>query len=428
MKNTTGRAASAGKHRYVRGGGMMGGLAVLALLAGCATEPGEPAASAAPQAAPAGQRAPADSRKATVAQATPSSATRYHSVGNLRLIGEQRIAHKQAFGGTTLGGLSGIDYDPKTDTWVMESDDRSAVNPARFYTARLSYDDKQFTAVTLTAVTTFLQANGSAYPGIADVARLGGEVPDIETIRVDPQDGSIWYGSEGDRKRGLDPFIRHAARDGKYLATLPMPAMFKISPQQELGPRDNMSFEGLSFTPDGGSLWVGMETALYQDGPISSPTNGSLARMTHMDRAGRVLGQFVYPIEAIPAAPAPGKFADNGVSEILAINEHQLFAIERSGVEAADGTFKNYVRLYEMETSDATDVSQLATLKGAHIVPARKRLLLNLNNLGVRVDNLEGIAWGPKLPNGHDSLVMVSDDNFNPKQVTQFLVFDVQPQ
>ena len=36
--------------------------------------------------------------------------------------------------------------------------------------------------------------------------------------------------------------------------------------------------------------------------------------------------------------------------------------IERSGVEAADGTFKNYVRLFEMDVSDATDVSRLASL------------------------------------------------------------------
>jgi hypothetical protein len=408
MKTNLGRAASARKKP--RAGMTIGtacatsaacGFTALALLAGCASAPPRQGASA---------------------------ATYYHSVGNLRFIGEQRIALKQQFHDTTLGGLSGIDYDPKTDSWVMESDDRSAVNPARFYTAHLSYDDKQFASVTLTGVNFFRQADGSTYPGTAQFPTLGGEVPDIETIRVDPQDGSIWYGSEGDRKRGLDPFIKHANRDGDYLATLPMPAMFKIWPQRELGPRDNMSFEGLSFTPDGKSLWVGMETALYQDGPISTPTNGALARMTHMDRAGHVLGQFIYPIESIPAAPAPGKFADNGVSEILAINDHQLFAIERSGVEAADGTFRNFVRLYEMDVSDATDVSHLESIKGAAYVPARKRLVLNLNALGLRIDNLEGIAWGPKLPNGHDSLVMVSDDNFNPKQVTQFLLFDVQPQ
>jgi hypothetical protein len=291
------------------------------------------------------------------------------------------------------------------------------------------FDEKNFSSVTLTGVNFFQQADGSNYPDIARFNARGGEVADIETIRIDPLDGSIWYGSEGDRKRNLNPFVKHAGRDGAYISTLPVPAMFKVWSDKELGARDNMSFEGLSFAPDGKSLWIGMETALYQDGPISSPAGGSVARMTHLDRSGKVLGQFAYPVEAIPAAPAPGKFADNGVSEILAISDHQLFAIERSGVEGADGTFKNYVRLYEMDVGDATDVRNIASLKGANYVPARKRLVLNLNTLGLpKVDNLEGIAWGPKLPNGHDSLIMVSDDNFNRTQVTQFLLFDVQPQ
>jgi hypothetical protein len=34
------------------------------------------------------------------------------------------------------------------------------------------------------------------------------------------------------------------------------------------------------------------------------------------------------------------------------------------------------------------------------------------------------MCWGPRLPNGHRSLVVVSDDNFNARQVTQFAAFD----
>jgi hypothetical protein len=43
------------------------------------------------------------------------------------------------------------------------------------------------------------------------------------------------------------------------------------------------------------------------------------------------------------------------------------------------------------------------------------------------VDNIEGISWGPKLANGHRSLILVSDNNFNPDQRTQFLAFEVMP-
>ena len=59
-------------------------------------------------------------------------------------------------------------------------------------------------------------------------------------------------------------------------------------------------------------------------------------------------------------------------------------------------------------------------------MPARKRLLLDLEKIGLeRVDNIEGISWGPRLENGRRSLVMISDDNFNAQQVTQILAFEV---
>lgn len=347
-------------------------------------------------------------------------------IAGLRLIGEQRIALRQAFQGTTVGGLSGIDYDAANNNWVMESDDRSEINPARFYRATLAYDSKAFTGVTLSSVHFFTQPDGSRYPNLAH-AKLdsGDQVPDIETIRVDPQDGSLWYGSEGNRKVGLHPFVRHADSGGHYLATLPTPVMFNVS-KDEVGSRNNMSFEALSFSSDGKSLWLGMEAALYQDGPLATPGNGSVVRITRLDRAGKVLRQYAYAIEPVASRPAPGREADNGVSEILAVNEHQVLVVERAGVENADGVYTNHVRVYAMETDGATDIQAIPALAGAAYVPARKRLLLDLEKIGLeRVDNIEGISWGPRLENGRRSLVMISDDNFNAQQVTQILAFEV---
>ncbi len=120
--------------------------------------------------------------------------------------------------------------------------------------------------------------------------------------------------------------------------------------------------------------------------------------------------------------------ADNGVSEILVINEHQLFVLERSGVQDAAGVFKFYIRLYELDILGATDIKDIASLKNSNYVSVRKRLVLNLNEAGLpKIDNIEGIAWGRKLPNGHDTIVLVSDDNFDQTQVTQFLVFEILP-
>lgn len=340
----------------------------------------------------------------------------------LRLIGEQRIPHRMMFDGTVVGGLSGIDYDARSKLWVMASDDRSEFSPARFYTARLDYDASQFRAVKLEAVHLFRQADGSTYPA------QDGEVADIEAVRVDPQDGSIWYASEGSGKLGLSPFVRQASGNGGYRATLPLPDMFKDDPAHRRGPRHNLSFEGLSFAPDGRSLWLGMEAPLYQDGPLATPEHGAVSRITQFDRGGKVLVQYAYPVDRVQGMPAAGRFGDNGLSEILVLDRRHLLALERSGVQDADGHFAFHIRLYMVELDGATDVASYPSLAGADYQPLRKRLLLNLDSAGLdKVDNLEGMSWGPLLSNGHRSLVLVSDDNFSDDEVTQFLVFELLP-
>jgi len=71
-------------------------------------------------------------------------------------------------------------------------------------------------------------------------------------------------------------------------------------------------------------------------------------------------------------------------------------------------------------------VNGIDTLTGAEYTAVSKSLVLNLNEAGLpRVDNIEGITWGPTLPNGNATLMLVSDNNFNLEQVTQFLLFEV---
>lgn len=57
--------------------------------------------------------------------------------------------------------------------------------------------------------------------------------------------------------------------------------------------------------------------------------------------------------------------------------------------------------------------------------PANKKLLINMDDLGIYIDNIEGVTFGPDLPNGHKTLIFVSDNNFSKEQKTQFLLFEV---
>ena len=44
-----------------------------------------------------------------------------------------------------------------------------------------------------------------------------------------------------------------------------------------------------------------------------------------------------------------------------------------------------------------------------------------------KIDNFEGITWGPKSPKGNQTLLLVTDNNFNSNQVTQFVTLEYIP-
>jgi hypothetical protein len=46
-------------------------------------------------------------------------------------------------------------------------------------------------------------------------------------------------------------------------------------------------------------------------------------------------------------------------------------------------------------------------------------------DLAPGLDNFEGLAFGPPLPDGRPTLIIVSDDNFNRTQRTWFLQFAI---
>lgn len=328
---------------------------------------------------------------------------------SLRLIGSH-VARGQP---PAFGGISGLDRDPRSGHWYLLSDDRSTRAPARFYLGVLPVTENAVGPLQL----------------LRDVPlRLPvGVPPDPEALRLDPCSDALVWASEGDGAAGVSPSIHRARRDGEPLPALPLPAGLALHPQAERGPRDNRSLEGLAYTPDGTSLWVSMEAPLYEDGPLPSLQAGAPVRITRLNRAGEVQAQYAYELDPVPFPAEGGRGrADNGISEILAVDADTLWVVERAGREVADAVFRFSARLYEARRADATDVRSWPSLRAGGYRPMYKRLLLDLS-LAVPggVDNIEAAAWGPRLPNGQPTLVLASDNNFSPHQVTQFLAFEV---
>jgi hypothetical protein len=332
----------------------------------------------------------------------------------LRLIGEATLAHRMKFKETTVGGLSGIDYDAARDLWVAISDDRSALQPARFYTLDLQLSPGQL-EVRMKDVRFLLQADGSRFPN----RRQGGDVPDAEAIRLLPSGNLLWT-TEGDGAAGLAPRLREAALDGRHLREFELPAMLRFGGASGTGPRDNLTLEGLALTPDARGAWAAMEGPLLQDGPeptVEAP--GGPCRFTLFDVAsGRARRQIAYLPDAIPAAPIPrGAEADNGISEVLMVDDSRMLVLERAFIMGRGVS----LRLYEIDVREGSDTLEMPRLTAGSYRAARKTLVADLAQLGLsRLDNTEGMCWGPRVPGRGRTLVFVSDDNFNPLQVTQF--------
>lgn len=330
----------------------------------------------------------------------------------LRLIGTATIGGKSG-----IGGLSGIDYDAKNDRWLAISDDRSEHGPARLHALKIDYDQNGVAGATVVGTVPLRRPDGTTYPPADE--------PDFESLRLDPSGAGIWHTDEGSARKGRSPLIRHAMNDGRFVGDLPVPAMFDFFPGQQSGLRPNLSFEGLAFATDGRSLWLAVEGPLWQDGPPPSAQAGALIRLSRLSRDGGLLAQHAYPLDPVPIAPAAGKLADNGVSEILVLAENHLLVLERSGRQDEVGAWHFTARLYAADCREATDVRAVPALGGANIRVVTKHLVYNFATDGLpRVDNLEGITFGRKLANGHATLVAISDNNFNASQTTQVWVFE----
>ena len=338
----------------------------------------------------------------------------------LRFIGEAVVPHRMDAGGTTFGGISGIDYDEARDQYYLLSDDRSDLSPARFYTAKIAITDQEIKVPQVTSVVTLKRPDGTTFGNKQMGAK---DIPDPESIRYRADTDTLFWTSEGDKKLAIDPSVREIKLDGSFIRELPTLPMFRMQPG-ESGPRDNLTFEGMTLTPDGKALWVSMESARYEDGsePTMDKAGGPLRITLYHANSGNAIRQIAYIPDAIPLKSTEKGEADNGVPEILMLDQFRMLVLERS-YSPGPG---NSLRLYLIDTRDGSDVLAMPVLREGNYTPAAKRLVLNFESLKLKkLDNTEGMTFGPRLPNGNRTLVMVSDDNFRKSQINQFLAFEL---
>ncbi|HVR61560.1 MAG TPA: esterase-like activity of phytase family protein [Polyangia bacterium] len=250
---------------------------------------------------------------------------------------------------------------------------------------------------------------------------------DVEGLRVGPT-GSFFTSDE------YGPFVYEFGADGHRLRALAVPSKFLIDhpgvednelpPTNTKGRQSNRGMEGLAISPDGGKLYGLMQSPLIQDGALSAKNKriGTNIRLLEIDTHTGQTREFLYPLED----------ASLGTNEILAISDHQFLVDERDSNGGTDAAFK---KLFLIDIAAATDISLVPALPStgipASVVAVSKKLFLDLLDPAFGLagasfpEKIEGMAFGPDLPDGRHTLVVTSDNDFVAGQDSKLFVFAI---
>jgi hypothetical protein len=309
-------------------------------------------------------------------------------------------------GGFRVGGLSGLAR--AADGTYLAVVDNEGETPARVF--RLAFSVSESGAAPPPGKTA-LQVPLAAIP----LAELDGKNFDGEGLALEPS-GEMLISSE------TEPSIREVSLDGRTLRSLPVPDLFLAG--RGKGIRSNLGFESLTLAPGGDALWTANERALQQDAPedLARPSPVRLLRYERRDGGFVPEAQFVYEVEPLKQRVGSG-FQTRGLSDLLALPGGDLLALEREFVEGRGFA----IQIFRVSLAGATDVSGLETLAGKSWTPVGKTLVYDFARSGLVPDNVEGMAFGPQLSDGARTLVLVSDNNFNPLEKTQIVALRLRP-
>ncbi len=345
---------------------------------------------------------------------------------SIEYVGAYQVHNDFKVKDTLVGGLSGLTYDRQRDRFYAISDDRGDQSPARFYTLKLDLDKQnldrlKLNKVDITDVTLLKNERGNTYPQ--------GET-DTEAIALTPQ-SSVFIASEGDRHKNIPPFINEFdLKTGKVKQALPIPVRYLPDKEGKRGVQNNLAFEGITLSPTGTlpasgealRLFAATESALMQDKEVAKVGKdgripGAKNRWLHylLSERAEIISEHLYQLD-----PPPLGAIEHGLSEIQSIDTSGHFLT----LERSFGLFGFRVKLFQTTMAGATDTSKIASFKGnTTIQPIKKQLAFDLQQLKIYIDNLEGMALGARLADGSQTLLLVSDNNFSDRQITQFLLF-----
>lgn len=338
-----------------------------------------------------------------------------------------------------LGGLSAIDYAGRDNTYYLLSDrgpkDGAVDWTCRFYQFRINVDLETDSKVTTELLNTIVLTNedGLPFTGLASAFAKSENQSgrfDPEGIRVE-QSGNVLISDEyGPRLIEFSPagkWIREFSIPPRYLISKPGIDKADENPANIAGRQTNRGMEGLAISSDGKNVFGLMQSPLLQDSfrqAMKDKPAGLNCRLLQFSIAGQLEKEMLYHLDD----------NSNKLNELLAVKPNAFIAIERDGEVGVEAKYK---KLMLVSTENASDIAKIDKLPPTDVpngvVPVTKRVLIDMLDprwklAGERMpEKIEGIAFGPDLPDGRRVLLVTSDNDFEPQNPSYVYAFAVPP-
>lgn len=333
-----------------------------------------------------------------------------------------------------LGYFSDIYYDSKRNEWWGLSDRGPGGGTLNYNTRVQRFTlDVDFNTGAISnfkiAETVVFQSAGQGLNGLAPKPKHQlGLAFDPEGVVINPRTGTFLVSDE------YGPSVREFSRSGELIRTFNTPANlvprnaatgvanYADDTGNTAGKRTNRGFEGLAISPDGKYAYAMLQSAMLDEGG----GNGSVNRIVKFDTAtGEAVAQYAYQMKRSGQG--------QGISALVAINDHEFYVLERNnrgvGVGAEFATADKEV--YRIDLTGATDVSGLNLSTGSYTKVSKSGQIVDLdaNTLaalgGKSPEKWEGLAIGPKLANGNYLILAGTDNDYSVTQNASGEQFDV---
>jgi len=325
-----------------------------------------------------------------------------------------------------VGFFSDLYYDPRRSEWWGLSD-RGPGGGTLNYDTRVQRFTIDFNPLTgaisgFKIVDTVKFVDGaSTFNGKApNPTNELGKSLDPEGFVINPRNGNFLVSDE------YGPSLYEFNRSGQLVKTYTTPGNiiprngatgvpnFAGDAGNTAGKRTNRGFEGLAVSPDGKYAFAMLQSPMLDEG---GGQNGLFTRIVKFDtETGQSVAQYAYKMDRSGQG--------QGISALVAINDHEFLVLERNnrgiGVGATLDTADKSV--YRIDISGAEDISNVAlpasggamppgfdaVLKGVKFLDLDANTLAALGNKSP--EKWEGLSIGPRLASG-DYLMLVGTDN-----------------